>query len=587
MSIHIPSAAIIMFLICASPVYANDQNNNAYIDLPVSITWEDQNNLYSSRPEKVTLMLTKNGTDLQEIELSSQNNWNAELKNMPVFSPEASEITSVSSDSAARWTLESPDNTDTLWLQYTSDPEWVTSEYAASSSTSDSGILQIINSSEEYYLVFFKDEDGNLLSDQNGSITQQCAPGETDFTVPDEASSFCVSYLASDSYFTVQKIIPDELIPVDYTVYPTDTVPCYIPTVDGTDVTYTMNELSIGLNATDRLSFSDEFEIDVSLNSSDNVVEDVTKLTSMNNWTAEVHIARSTPLIYFSGSTEKDTPTGFSGTGYTFSVLGDSFSEVSDPTSDDDPEGYSLNSKWWQQVASIFGVRLLSNQACGGSGVNVSTTEDISNTAFDRIPLLCSEKSLPDDILILIGINDLIRGDSPEVLSDNYDRLLDELQSAYPCSNLILFTYPQVYGYFSTTIRQCNHIIRLAAAKHGLVLIDLEDWNVSEQEVTSYLRTDDTLHPNRKGQLLMGEIAAEQLRELSVTEYTFSAHTTGDYSTSVKYEAGNCRITITTDETNIISENKFNYHILLIICAGILSIIILCVYHLKKQKKYL
>src|SRR5699024_12824246 len=101
--------------------------------------------------------------------------------------------------------------------------------------------------------------------------------------------------------------------------------------------------------------------------------------------------------------------------------------------------------------------------------------------------------------------------------------------------------------------------------------------------ITSTIYTYTTLFRS----LLMGEIAAEQLRELSVTEYTFSAHTTGDYSTSVKYEAGNCRITITTDETNIISENKFNYHILLIICAGILSIIILCVYHLKKQKKYL
>ena len=578
---YFPAAVAAVFLFLSVPVYASEGNNSS-TDLPVSIVWDDQNNLYSSRPEEVTLMVTKNGTAFQEITLSSQNNWSAEIPNVPSFSPEATELSPNTSDPAAKWILGDPDENGAKWLQYSADSNWTTSEYSVSELTDTSKTFQIVNNTQDTYLVFYKDEAGNLLSDSNGSIVCSCSAGETILTIPDNAFTFCVSYVNSDVYYSVQALNTDKQYPADYSVYPVDTAPGYLPSVSGTVINYTLAATTVDTDLSGTVTADQNLSIDISLQSSDGYADDAV-LDYSNNWKESLTFFRTSPLIYFSHEGNDNTVPASSLSDHYYSVLGDSFSEASDGTAGNDPEGYSLDSKWWRQMAESLGMHLLSNQAAGGSGVNVSTTEEVSNTAFDRIPSLGTENHSPDDILILIGINDLIRGTSPETLSSDYNRMLDELQTVYPLSNLILFTYPQVYGYFSSSIRQCNQIIRQAAANHGLVVIDLEDWNIEEEEISSYLRTDDTLHPNQEGQRVMGKMAAEQLTQIPVTEYSFSIETSNNIPLTVDCESGSFQIAVLNNSTS----EPYYFYIIVIACPVILLFVIFLIYLVRRHKKYL
>lgn len=579
------------FLLSAFPVHAAEWMDGASVDVPVSIVWNDQEDNSSARPSEITLMLLKNELNYQEITLSAAENWTATINGLPATTPETSDLTADSSDIAAKWSLESSNDNNGQWLQYTADSDWTTSKYSvAAVSTSQTELpFRVTNSSDTPYLVFYGDKVDTFLSDQNGSIVQLCPLGETDFVVPDNASNIYVSHLNNDKFFSVQALNPEKQSSVVYSVRPSETVPCYIPSAQGTTITYTAANISVPVSASWTELPQQDAELRISLNASGKSVASII-LTASNNWQAKFNILRKSPFIHFSDvssttSSEKVVQNASSLSGHWFSILGDSFSEVSEEDYGDDPEGYGLDSKWWYRAASSLGMNLLSNQGIGGSGVNVSTSEDCQNTAFDRINLLKTDSRVPDDILILLGINDLISGQTKNEFISNYRKMLDKLQEAYPQTNLILFTYPQVHTYFSSTILQCNQLIRQIASEYGFVVIDLENWSVSEEKSTSYLRTNDTLHPNRKGQLLMGEMAAEQLKQISITDYNLSIQASKNYQTELSYKEGSFILEVSSDA----SQASGRRILLLIIgsLAVLLGAVILIILFLKRQQKYL
>lgn len=582
--IRIAMLCAVVFLLAASPVFAADESNDSLMNLTISIVWEDQDNSFSTRPNEVPLVLTKNGINFQEITLSASDNWTIKIENLPSFSSASTTLDAVSNDAAAKWIIESSSDTGEHWIQYTTDSDWSTSTYSADFllDSSTENMLQVVNSSETSYLVFYKDENGELLTDQNGTIIQQCSPGETYFSVPSSAYSILVSHLNSDNHFAVQILEPQNQTAVTYSVAPLDPLPCYKPSINNTTVTFTLTSLSASINLKNTDLLSSEDVIETTISSSDGFT-DSTILSSSNGWTADITALRTSPLIDFSidspANAEKISGAA-SLKGHSFSILGDSFSEISEKLSEDDPEGYAGDCKWWNQIASSLDMTLLSNQAVGGSGININTS------AFDRISLLKKGAQAPDDILILIGINDLINGASTEELSSDYQDMLNKLQTTYPLSNLILFTYPQVYGYFSSAIRECNEVIRQSAAVNGLLVIDLENWSVSEEEIESYLRTDDDLHPNREGQLLMGELAVQELEEVSVSAYSLSTDISDVYSYILTYKEGGYQIEL----SNNASKPAFHYTIIVIAAIGFVVLFFLTaliILLLKRQKKFL
>lgn len=184
--IRIAMLCAVVFLLAASPVFAADESNDSLMNLTISIVWEDQDNSFSTRPNEVPLVLTKNGINFQEITLSASDNWTIEIENLPSFSSASTTLDAVSNDAAAKWIIESSSDTGEHWIQYTTDSDWSTSTYSADFllDSSTENMLQVVNSSETSYLVFYKDENGELLTDQNGTIIQQCSPGETYFLSP-------------------------------------------------------------------------------------------------------------------------------------------------------------------------------------------------------------------------------------------------------------------------------------------------------------------------------------------------------------------------------------------------------------------
>lgn len=83
--IRIAMLCAVVFLLAASPVFAADESNDSLMNLTISIVWEDQDNSFSTRPNEVPLVLTKNGINFQEITLSASDNWTIEIENLLPF----------------------------------------------------------------------------------------------------------------------------------------------------------------------------------------------------------------------------------------------------------------------------------------------------------------------------------------------------------------------------------------------------------------------------------------------------------------------------------------------------------------------
>lgn len=117
--IRIAMLCAVVFLLAASPVFAADESNDSLMNLTISIVWEDQDNSFSTRPNEVPLVLTKNGINFQEITLSASDNWTIEIENLPSFSSASTTLDAVSNDAAAKWIIESSSDTGEHWIQYT------------------------------------------------------------------------------------------------------------------------------------------------------------------------------------------------------------------------------------------------------------------------------------------------------------------------------------------------------------------------------------------------------------------------------------------------------------------------------------
>lgn len=174
---------------------------------------------------------------------------------------------------------------------------------------------------------------------------------------------------------------------------------------------------------------------------------------------------------------------------------------------------FSVKSMWWAVLAEKTGMELCEINAVSGSGVT-----RLSQAADDKNPLWgnsvrCKELSAggrPDEILILLGANDYMSGVPVNTIEREYLEMLAKIKEEYPDANVYACTYYECPAFGEGEKNELNALIRRAAEQGGVGLIDLEGCGIRASETEKYLM-DGYVHPNEKGQLLMGIHAAGEM----------------------------------------------------------------------------
>lgn len=115
-------------------------------------------------------------------------------------------------------------------------------------------------------------------------------------------------------------------------------------------------------------------------------------------------------------------------------------------------------------------------------------------------------KRRPDRVFLMIGVNDLSHGQTPEEVSGEVDEILSRLRHGSPVTDVFLQSVLPVenregWGAENGKIRRLNEHFRALAAKHEATFIDVAREMTSE---TGELRPDlslDGLHLNAAGYL--------------------------------------------------------------------------------------
>ncbi len=116
----------------------------------------------------------------------------------------------------------------------------------------------------------------------------------------------------------------------------------------------------------------------------------------------------------------------------------------------------------------------------------------------------------PDNLFLMVGVNDLIYGNESELLQ-NYEKLLQQLTSKLPDTQIIVQSILPVNSEVrkmpisNETIRHINQKIKILSDKFGLVYADLYSLMADDQQRLKTEYTQDGIHINGKAYLAWKE----------------------------------------------------------------------------------
>lgn len=129
----------------------------------------------------------------------------------------------------------------------------------------------------------------------------------------------------------------------------------------------------------------------------------------------------------------------------------------------------------------------------------------------------------PRLVVLLIGVNDLSRGYSPETVTENIMKIVDEIKSRLPYASVIVQSvYPvnSVHGKeyasrLTPLIFELNAALGALDKEHGYVFVNV--YPAIGDGTGSLIReySDDGLHPNAAGYKAISSVLAPYLKEYS------------------------------------------------------------------------
>lgn len=179
------------------------------------------------------------------------------------------------------------------------------------------------------------------------------------------------------------------------------------------------------------------------------------------------------------------------GEGISYVAIGDSYTIG---------EGEAEANRWPNQLVAALnsqGTKMFLAANLSHTGY---TTQDIQNREIEML-----RKANPGFVTLLIGVNDYMRGASPDDFTNHYRKTLDDIQDAAPKAKILLITIPD----FSKTpagaklgdptasesgIRAYNKIIIAEASQRKLVVADI--FAASQRSSSAGELVADGLHPS-------------------------------------------------------------------------------------------
>lgn len=174
---------------------------------------------------------------------------------------------------------------------------------------------------------------------------------------------------------------------------------------------------------------------------------------------------------------------------------------------------------WWGQVIEYLGAELLVNNSWSGSRVTKLLESDTlfpSGCSDERTGNLHAADTLPDIIIIYLGLNDWANGVTPnntnlenncspkwDEFQFSYNAMIEKIKHNYPKAEIwcctLCSSFMSLNPYFSFPEKFCgihiekyNDIIRLTAQNQNCKLIDLYSYNIHYDSI-------DGIHPNKAG----------------------------------------------------------------------------------------
>lgn len=178
---------------------------------------------------------------------------------------------------------------------------------------------------------------------------------------------------------------------------------------------------------------------------------------------------------------------------------------------------YTIEDTWWAQVARWFGAEILVNNSYSGS--RVSGSGQFAGNSDLRIHDLGCGMTLPDAILIYMGINDYGNGiplniedgyiieNAQKCFRQSYELMLWKVKRTYPNTEVYCATlcpagiggqdiFP--YNIYGIPFDAYNEVIRESAEKYGFSAVDLRAQGICYDSI-------DGTHPSALGMRQLAE----------------------------------------------------------------------------------
>ena len=202
--------------------------------------------------------------------------------------------------------------------------------------------------------------------------------------------------------------------------------------------------------------------------------------------------------------------------GKRLSILGDSISTYKGVSNDASAnstlfynpffykEPFPLEKTYWKRLMDSLGLTLcVNNSRSGGNLSGEAHTESGVNRADN---LHKDDGTLPEFIIVFMGINDLGRRVSPSVFSADYEKTLMKLSKRYPNTKVCCVNLPDRDALMKNQTKIFNSAIEDAVRSAGdnFFIADLFHSPLNNDDY--YMNTVDGLHPDEDGMRMIAEV---------------------------------------------------------------------------------
>ncbi|RCJ16077.1 G-D-S-L family lipolytic protein [Nostoc sp. ATCC 43529] len=149
----------------------------------------------------------------------------------------------------------------------------------------------------------------------------------------------------------------------------------------------------------------------------------------------------------------------------------------------------------------------------GKNWLNQGISGETSQGLLKRLNIF--DRTQPEVIFVMIGINDLIRGTRDEVILDNHQRIMSYLRRVHPTAEIVVQSIlphggeeatwqgrDKLLAITNNRIRRLNDRLQRISAKKGVKFLDLYPLFTNTQGNLRQEFTTDGLHLNREGYIV-------------------------------------------------------------------------------------